>query len=237
MFLKDLQNTCLQAFTSVCWSKSNSQWYPKQISCISWDIVQGSKNHWRVRFCWQNEEEAGREATSKIHICGGYSPQEPVVYLGGDQISQISQLWWLCNQGYVESATWGFGSGSNCKPQHNQHDVHSVRQDISITNNQMKNTIAGYLWVHNTKGNLNQEIGAHRIVFITQSNIEWTRDSQGDRLHLPRYQETSQNSQFFILPQHNGSGPHFHTLYRTNPSSTEWKHYWLGWRISSRAPR
>lgn len=28
-FWKELQYTCLQAFTSVCWSKSNSLWYPK----------------------------------------------------------------------------------------------------------------------------------------------------------------------------------------------------------------
>ena len=29
VFWRDLQNTCLQAFTSVCWSKSKSQWYPR----------------------------------------------------------------------------------------------------------------------------------------------------------------------------------------------------------------
>ena len=38
MFWKELQFTCLQAFTSVCWSKSNSLWYPK--SC-EFHVYQG----------------------------------------------------------------------------------------------------------------------------------------------------------------------------------------------------
>ena len=37
-FWKELQYTCLQAFTSVCWSKSNSLWYPK--SC-KFHVYQG----------------------------------------------------------------------------------------------------------------------------------------------------------------------------------------------------
>jgi hypothetical protein len=49
VFWRDLQHTCLQAFTSVCWSKSESQWYPKScrfhiyqgILCKAVSIIEG----------------------------------------------------------------------------------------------------------------------------------------------------------------------------------------------------